>query len=550
MKVRLNRNKYNLLGLLFPIVFFGLGLYIIIFKHVLFEEWDGVANLFAGREIFQGKGFVGWSSHYYGPLYAVLLGFLNLFLEGFFAGKLLSLVSATILLIYIYNFSYFLTKSVTLSIFIQIFIASNSIFFISSIQVENNMLDSVLIVISFYYLIKAINLPCRKYLILTGIFVSLAFLTRQTSIIFAPIFFLFFIIYFDNKKTQKKKLILSFLLSFLIISSPWLILNTIKNGSPIASWQYLNLGKAISEEGAKWLWSIQSEFNNIFDVIIYYYPNIIPNFLNNLYDVFYNTLFIMPILGVVLCFFYIPTFFHGLIKYQKRFLIYFSAFVIYVSGISFFLVYEQLLLCWIIIFSMESIIFLKDFVNKLVMQYRNLKIHISILEKIKEKLLRREKISSFIIFTAIIVPLIGVSIYSTNIEFNDYINDYGELYDAKEIGKFLKEYDDKIHEKYVMAHHPGYAYYANSFYLNMPGYYEGSIEDYVNYIGISEKVLNYFPKYPASEGILNFSADYLIFTNNSLPQFQFLFDINSSLIPSNFKLLFISNFTVVYEIIK
>ena len=554
--MRINRSIIEKIPLfIVPIGFFVLGLYIILFRHLLFEEFDGVANLFVGIEFFQGKGFVGWGSHYYGPLYPFLLGFFNLFLDGFFAGKLISLVSATILLIYAYRFTYFLTKNKAFPILVQIYIAAYPLFFIASIQVENNMLDSTLIVISFYYFVKSINQSKVKYIRLAGIFSSLAFLTRQTSIILPILFFFFYLIYIKNSEENHKiKSLTNFLISFLVISVPWLVYNTIKNGSPIASWQYLNLGYYLSGD-PYWLEISQQDFNNLIDVVRAYYPNIIDRWLSNLNIIFFSTKdYVVPMFGGILGYLFIPTFINGFIKHRKRFLPYFCAFVVYITGISFFNFYEQLLLAWIILFSMESIIFMKDFNVLVVNQISNLEINFNLFDIIKNILFKNEKMMvevSLILFS--ILP-IGYGMYKTYNETSYYVANYEmEIHDAREIAETLKAYDENIQEKYIMAIHPAYAYYANSYFLVAPVFYSGLIEDYVNYGDIHEKVINYYLKFPANEGIYNFSADYLIYDRilkGYTPQFNFLFDTDSNEIPSNFKLIYHTKYAVVYEILK
>ena len=60
-----------------PITYSFIALILIIFYHTTFEEWDGVIQLFAGREIFQGYNYIGWPSHFWPPLYSFLIGFLR-----------------------------------------------------------------------------------------------------------------------------------------------------------------------------------------------------------------------------------------------------------------------------------------------------------------------------------------------------------------------------------------------------------------------------------------------------------------------------------------
>ena len=178
-----------------PIIYF-LILILLSPIHNTFDEWGGVMQFFAGQEIFSGLGYYGWAAGFWPPLYSILIGVGSKFTNGFDAGKLISIFSATILIYVIYQLSQELTGRRTTSLLAQLFLALSPIFVFQSIDVHNHMLNSLLLASGIWLFIKSSNKQKLWIYFLTGLVCGLAALTRFTSYILLILPFFSFI--FDH----------------------------------------------------------------------------------------------------------------------------------------------------------------------------------------------------------------------------------------------------------------------------------------------------------------------------------------------------------------
>lgn len=131
-------------------------------------------------------------------------------------------------------------------------------------------------------------------------------------------------------------------------------------------------------------------------------------------------------------------------------------------------------------------------------------------------------------------------------------DDYGQLADYQTISQILKDLDPFLEKKYVMAMNPAYSYYCGSGFLMVPLYYNGSLEDMVQYKDLAPKIIEYAPKFTPSSFSPPLRADYFIYTcslQRFLPQYDFLFNPDSPQIPSNFRLIYNTRQVVVYSVI-
>ena len=78
----------GLLPLAVPVLFLAVGLALAA-QHTILEEWDGALHIFAASEIAQGAGYTGWASHFWPPLFPLLILALSPLMTAFAAGKLI-----------------------------------------------------------------------------------------------------------------------------------------------------------------------------------------------------------------------------------------------------------------------------------------------------------------------------------------------------------------------------------------------------------------------------------------------------------------------------
>jgi len=517
--------------LVIPLLFFVTILIIANF-HSTFEEWDGVIQYFQGIEIFHGEGYNNWGSHYWPPLYSILIGLLSNFTSGFFAAKFISILASTFTLIVVFYLVTEFTGERKIAIISQLLIALNPYYLISSIQAENHMLDTLFFVSAFFFLVKFIKDPDKKAnIVLLACSTAFATLSRYTSYSLIPLILIVLIFY-----TKKKYFLSSFIiftLLLLFINLPWYYYNYIKNGFPLHTWQYLNIGSYTYPGGIReWQWSGQTNYQNISQILNDYPRAYFTNFIGNAIDGCINILRatkIIIIISLLLIFsqrknvdFHYPSQFIKN-KYIQLFSIGFIGFLILVSQA---FVFTQVFLSWNVLFTVFLIVVTINLID---------------LNGIK-------KLHLEILLILLIINL-GYSGVHINKYLKDENDDDGELADYKNVNTVLCK-EKNIADSYIMAIHPARAYYANSHYIMLPEYFKGNVAQLVKYEGLSEKVKTTQPKYLNIEN-KNIHSDFLIYdiySKTMLPQFEFLFDEKSSKIPENFQLLFKGKDVVVYKI--
>jgi len=503
------------------------------FLHDTFEEWDGVIQFFAGREILTGSGYNGWASHFWPPLYPLLVGLGNLFIHGFAAAKLVSAVSSILLLYVAYEIAVELSNEKTTGLLTQLFLCLNPLYVLSSLQAENHMLDSFFFVSGLLFLLKSLKEKNAKTLLATGLLCGLAGLSRYTSYALVPTSLIVLMLILDLKKAIRLSLV--FVLGFALVSLPWWYYNTLANGSPLHTWQYMNIGAAVVpkiEGKQEWWWSTQSRFNGILGIVSAMPLAYLRNFARNVIS---SSKLLLMSAGVLVPF-ALPAVFASVIKLKRNALVALVGLTsMYIVVVSQAFVFEQVFLSWTVIMTSLSVMFLLDYVDSCEKRYAFLKRCRCIVWVIACL-----SVAGSILTFYRIVPYISDK------------SDGGQLADSQSVTKALREHDPNIETKFIMAIHPARAYYVGAKYLMIPLYYEGSLDGLVTYEGMSERVKTYAQKYPSTIANSKIRADYVIYDINvkrCLPQFAFLLDPSSKKVPRNFKVVYRSGKVVVYEVV-
>lgn len=515
-----------------PIIYFTICL-ILSYFHSTFEEWDGVIQCFQGNEIFNGSGYKNYGSHYWPPLFSVLVGLLSSFTSGMFAARFISILASALTLVVVFAIIKEFTNDNRIALISQILIALNPYYFISSIQAENHMLDTFFFIIAFFFIVKVVKFPDRKVnIILLAGSTAFATLSRYTSYALIPLILIVFIFFTKRKYFFGNFIVFSF--TFFLINFPWYYYNFLNNGNPLHTWQYLNIGSYIYPGGVReWQWFGQTDYFTTGQVISDFPKEYIANFIKNVIDGCIQLLRATKII-IIFCILLIisqrknitihsfkPFFMNPFIQIV---LLGFLGFLFLVSQA---FVFMEVFLSWNVLI---TILLLLTTIN----------------------LIDVNKIGKPQIFVLLFLLLLNIGY--TGVHVSEYLfnkDDSGQLVDHKEITDILKK-EKNITNSYIMCTHPARAYYINSHYLMLPEYFKGDVGQLVNYDGLSDKVKTTQPKYPNVRN-LDIHADYLIletFSRKMLPQFEFLFEESDPRIPNNFKLLYKSSNAVVYKIIN
>jgi len=223
---RFNPHRYPILV--------SLGFFLIIFYAAFFHHtyWtifdqDGLIYLIGGKQILNGDS-VNVQFVNAGPAGPVLFAVLDsVFNDGFFAVKLISLLSGTGIVF----FSYYIIRNIfsaRIALVGQLFVAFNPWFSILSTQALNDLLPVFLAIFSLYFLTKE---TWKFYdMIIIGSIIGLGFMVRyQLSLV---LFTAIIVVVLVQRKLSIKILYMSTLIGFfLILASPMFIFNYVNYGN-------------------------------------------------------------------------------------------------------------------------------------------------------------------------------------------------------------------------------------------------------------------------------------------------------------------------------
>ncbi|KAA2239181.1 hypothetical protein F0L74_23530 [Chitinophaga agrisoli] len=532
-------------GVLIPVVYL-IGLGIIAVQHQLFVDWDGPMHYFSAVEIYSGKGYHGWQSHFWPPLYPLLGGLLARVMDGAAALKMVSVISAALLLYVVHRFVRWLSGSSAAGCLAQCLVAVIYVFVHISIQAEDHMLDSLFFISALFLLLKNLDgLPPlnlnRRYLLL-GMLCALAGLTRYTSYALIPATVITLCLYYPFKTAVRYGLLV--LLGFAVLSAPWWIVNTIHNGSPFATWQYMNIGAGIfAADNFKWWWSGIDHFNSTGDVFRHAPGLYLRNFFRNLV---YGPALILykggavTIVCLVACglfMFYYGSRNRWLVLRSRKVLPLLITFVVFLLLVSQAFVFAEVFLSWMVLAILYGAWSFYELIGAGSHAKEN---------PIRPRSNFIKKALTILIAVALCWDL-GYTVRHTRL----YLNDPAGLEENQAVTAAIKQQDDKLQTKTLMAYHPGRAYHLGTGFIMLPMYYSGDVSGIITFKGLSNKIKGYAPRFPTAPHIDSIKADYLVYDSPArkwLPQFAFLLQRNSPLTPPNFHLVYLSGKTAVYRI--
>lgn len=510
----------------------------IAYRQPLFVEFDGVMHYYLGAEIFQGKGYHGWGSHFWPPLYALLAGAVGAVIKSAEAGSIISALAASVLLYVVYVFVYFLSGKRVLACLGQLLVAVNHAFVLLSVEAENHMLDSLFYVLAIMLLVRALqkNDPYSYFII--GIVSGLAGLTRYTSYSLLPAFLITLICFYPFRRALV--LTLYIIAGFALISSPWWVINYLDNGSPLATWQYTNVGAGVFAHSPEkrwwWWWEGIDSFRSVTDIMWREPGAYLWNFCRNVALSVY-LIVIKGQLSGLCCIAAILIYIFRQSRSQtpsywrtRAFLPVLICLASYIMLVSQAFVFRDVFLSWLVLVPVYGVVAIYRLGED-------------------ARLFSQGRRPAILM---VLVVVIALDLLYSNRQLNRYMTNISGLEENTEIIAALKKQDSHIDQKVLMAIHPGRAFHLGSKFIMLPPYYrEGRISELVTFERMSFKVRNYAPRYPSSIDINDLQVDYLVYDPlalSVLPQFSFLLQKNDPRIPANFQLVYRSDEVAVYKI--
>jgi hypothetical protein len=495
----------------------------VLFHHIVFGEWDGIMQYYSGMHIIQNGKYIGWASHFWPPLHPFLLGIGKIiFKNPFFFGKLITFISGMVTLYFVYLIAYNYLYDKIKALLVVTYIFSVKYFFIVFTLVENHNLETVFFIGAIYYYIKYEKKQLNILLFISGILTGFAGLSRYTS--YTLVLSLILYIIFTQQTNKLKKLVI-YLSGFLLVSLIWWIPNFFLNGSPLATWQYLNIGEKVYPKGEiNWLYDGQNNFNNLKELIFAYPKEFIFNFIKNL--ILSITLFIKCITSnKYVSVLFIIIFLYSLIKkkfiynFLKENKLYIFILMIYVVLCSTAFVFPEALYPVILLFTMMILLYLVNLQN-----------------------------GKIFILIFVLINLFFTYEYSINFLLKDRKVQLSDLYEVNSI--LLKE---KNRDIIISSINPARGYYSKLNWIMFPLGNAKNICDIIE-LNYSRKVINYLPKIPVDLNLTHKYINYLIITKD-LPKYYSFINDNLTINQKDCKkynliLIYKSKNTALYKVVK
>lgn len=228
---------------IFISTFYFLVLFVLAFTYHKIGDY-GVETDFYEGFVYEAKEFLKGNliiEGYKGPLYPIVLAIFSFILGDYFkVGVFISVISAAV-------FLYFSFKTLEkifgfeVALGSVLLILSNSIFIQYSYSAGTDLFFCSLAILSIYFLTKGDNLKYSSIFI-SGIFASLAFLTRTNGLFLPAAAVVSFLIFKFSSKSYRVliKHVFTYLAGFILLNIPWSYYKYIKTGDPFYDRNFTN----------------------------------------------------------------------------------------------------------------------------------------------------------------------------------------------------------------------------------------------------------------------------------------------------------------------
>jgi len=228
-----------------------------------------------------------------GPVYPLVLGVANLLFDDYFvSGKVISILSAVFAGFFIFKLLASLFDERIGFFTMVLFHAVVAPF---SIVASTDLFFAFLFTVSLYVFYRG-NTISRSNLMLGGLLMGLAFLTRYNAVVL-PICVMLTLLVVNPEGwswSERVKNLALFLTVFVLINIPWNVVQFFSSGEPVRSDSYLIIashfygkpGVVASED----MHRAAQQFGSLADVIFYDLPYFVKHYIKNIYRHFYDFL--------------------------------------------------------------------------------------------------------------------------------------------------------------------------------------------------------------------------------------------------------------------
>jgi hypothetical protein len=224
-------------------------------------ETDGISYMMGAESILAGKGY---SNDFHGPGYSTAVALTMLFVkDAFLSAKLVSLGAGFVLLLASFRTVKVLFGSKT-ALWTLTFLATNTTIVRLSVTILSDMLAACLFVAALYFLVKD-EKPLSW--VIAGALAGLAYLTRYVYLSIPVAVVILSVVRSRQSSNLAKAGV--FLITFLVVSSPWLLASSRRFGNPLYNLSYLNVAFAMYQHARSWtVFPSVEEFPSLMSVVL------------------------------------------------------------------------------------------------------------------------------------------------------------------------------------------------------------------------------------------------------------------------------------------
>lgn len=228
--------------------------------HQSFVGTDQIIHYFpAAQKVLEGQGYRAFEADVFrGPGYPLAVAVVTRLLHGdmFAAGKVISVTSATLFLLFAYLLLRRVFDPITALAAVLLTMGVNAFTHVSN--TNGTSIPFACLAMASLYFTACHEGPRRLDVILAGFFAGLALTVRWTGLLL-PLFIFARMGLLPGRELglrSKTRLIAAYLLAFLVASGPWLYVNHLLHGSPFYNENVYNLDSNIFPRSAGFLDSL------------------------------------------------------------------------------------------------------------------------------------------------------------------------------------------------------------------------------------------------------------------------------------------------------
>jgi len=467
----------------------------------VFFEWDGIFQVVAGREIWEGLGYHGWPSHFWPPLYSILAGMMAKVLPVYPGARLISLVSGGGLIIVTYYLTRLWFNDTAVALGAQFFTAANPLVVREALAAQNHMLEAFFFLACVTLLLRGMAEPRLSTFVFAGVVGALGDLSRYTSLILFPIGGAAILLALRSDKRTALLSTAAFLVAGGVVNLPWWVYNYLQTGSPLGNWHYVNTGLSmmryvdpqVTEE--RWLYHDQEAYSSLSDLARAYPRAYLTNVRNTASEILSITYTLAKWLELLLPFGVACALLSRDQRTRRATWLVISLYLAWLLLASQALAKAYAMTVWAVVVTIVAVAALGA-LGRLITRWRM-------------------PMLTYAYWGAVAI-LAAFSLRSARVTVSIYGGPnhdlHGQLREAAPLQAAIRAHDPDLVRKTAMAANPAWGWNVGTGgFIEMPQYYKGTMRQLAVLDGLGPRVRRYVPRWPSLTPDSALRADYILY---------------------------------------